>query len=187
MTEAGGLRSAKNSTSPAARARIRAADCAARRPGTAIDLQPRDGVTNRVAIRGLRMNHFGFERIANDAEAIARRVPHRQCASACFFAASSRVPPPSRAPMPAAKVEHQRTSSATRRGRGSSNVQPGQRERDRREERHFEPEQRIDAQMPNARGRRGGFIEEQQARNFQRRTRARAEIDREQDRDADGP
>src|SRR5262249_5996545 len=85
------------------------------------------------------------------------------------------------------EVKHQRAIAPLRAAASRPYIESAERERERREHRHLEPEERIDAQMTHARGRRRGFIEQQQARNLDGRTRARAQEDREQNRDADAP
>ena len=130
------------------------------------------------------MPHLRFECVSDHAELVADRrlIDYLHClltrlvdARAGGFSRAHR----------GAKIEHQRMAAAVT-GRGRPHyIEPGDRERQRGQRQHLEPEQRIDSHVTDARHRRGRVVEQHQARHLDRRTRARAQINQHQQREAE--
>jgi hypothetical protein len=149
-------------------------------------VQRTDCTGKRRAPRGERRKHPHIERVADNAELLigSRGIDQRERLLAGL------VQPGNSAVGRAHRgtdVEHQRMRAAAPHPCRQHHVKPSQREHHRAERGEFQPEQEIEPHVTNAGDRGGRLVEQHQAGNFQRGTRARAQVDREQDRKTGGP
>ena len=181
---AAGGRSANRSISEAPRARISAALQSRRACGH----RHRNQIAERLAqispVRGLRMARLRLECVCDNAELVSNRrlidYFHRIAAGLVQSGAGAFA-----RTHPGAEIEHQRMDAAVTGRARPHHVQSRDRQRQRSQRRHLEPEQRVDPHVTDARNRRGRFVEQHQARHFDRRTRARAQINQHQQREAE--